>query len=140
MTLHESQYGDARRRPVNSALSGKPLDFGAGDVAIQINGYHLGVKASEWIRATPEQQAAALAQWAANLPEKASKAAPDQPAYDALSLADLKALAKTRGVDVSGKNTKPEIVQAFHFADLQASASSPVPAETAPDMTGLIGE
>lgn len=140
MPLHESQTGDAKRLPVNSALSGKPLDFSAGDVSFKINGWRVGVKAQEWANATPEQKAAAKAEWAANLP-KAAPSTPEKPAYDSLSLADLKALAKDRGVDISGKNSKADITNALHFADLQGLNAPPAPVDTAPlDLSGATGE
>ncbi len=138
--LHENMYGDAKRRPLNSALSGKTLDFSAGDPSFTINGYRIGVKASEWRAATPEQKAAAKAEWAANLPAKAASDAPEKPAYDSMSLADLKALAEQRGVDIAGRTSKSSITQALTFADLQAMNTSPAPSGIPLDLTDAKGD
>lgn len=141
MSLHESQYADANHRPTNSALSGKPLDFGGGDIAIQINGYHLGVKVLEWRTATPEQQAAALAEWADALPRNAPQTLLSADNYDTMTFAELKTMAKDRGVDISGRKSQADVLQALRYADLQAkSGTATSAASIPPDSSEMIGE
>ena len=139
MPLHPNQYADMNHRPTNSALSGKLLDFGAGDIAIQIGGYHLGVKAQEWSAATPEQQTAALAEWEAALPKTAPKTLLSADNYDTMTFAELKAMAKERGVDITGRKAQVDVLQALRYADLQAKSAAPVIPSTV-EPSEMIGE
>ena len=139
MSLHPNQYADSNHRPTNSALSGKLLDFGAGDIAIQINDYHLGVKAQEWNAATPEQQAAALAEWTDALPKAAPKTVLSADNYDTMTMAELKTMAKDRGVDISGRKSQADVLQALRYADLQAKSAAPVIPSTV-EPSEMIGE
>jgi hypothetical protein len=123
MPLHESQYGRDGLPAENSAISGKALE--AGDAFFSINGYSLGIKAREMHAITPEEFNALRAEWVGELP--AAVAVPESltPAYDEMSLEELKAAATERNVNITGRRSKEDIKQALRAADVMERFAPP---------------
>ena len=139
--LHESQYGDATRKPTRSALTGKPLADGDGAVYFKLNGYTVGVRAVEWRAVPQELRAAAKAEWTAALPTEAPQTqAIAVVDYDSMSFKELKALAEQRRIDVSGRRSTEDLIQALRYADLQGAFAEVEASGEALDLESAVGE
>lgn len=139
MPLHESQYGRNGMPAENSAISGKTLV--GGDAFFQINGYSLGISAREFRSISAEEFDALKSEWAADLPA-AVKPEALVPAYDDMSLEELKAVASERKLDITGRRSKEDIKQALRAADVRERFAPPVESAEGEslNMSGVIGE
>lgn len=139
--LNEQQIGQNGRKPERCAISGRALD--PEDIYFKVNGRYLGVKPREWRFLSQTEQDAMRAQWGSEVPADEAKnvAAVTSPDYEAQSLADLKALAEQRKVDITGKSGKPAIIQALRVADVSERFSPAVEAEVGQplDLSGVKG-
>lgn len=126
--LHESRIGQNGRKPERCAISGRALN--PEDIFFKVNGRYLGVKPREWAMLSQSEQDAMLALWQGEVPT-AEKAEPlvTSPVYEDMSLEDLKALAKDRKVDLTGKASKAAISQALRVADVSERFAPAAPAE-----------
>lgn len=125
MQLNSTQYGErlpdgSVRKPEVSALSGRPLV--PGDPRITLGRFIIGVTASEWHNMSKAERVAMKAEWEQALstvpePEPLAQAGPD---YDAMTVQELRQLAEGRGVDLSGRTRKEDIVQALRAEDVRA--------------------
>jgi hypothetical protein len=147
--LDETQYGETRedgtvREPEGSVISGRPIKPGDVRVSFGDSRYFVMVKAFEWRKMTEPEQAAMRAFWRDLLPAGAPVPPKVEKTYEDMTERELRQLGQDRGVKLSSRMGKDDLVNALRVADVTSrfgasadpavAAAFPPPAPDAPEV------
>lgn len=115
------------QEPARSALSGKPLAPGYAQINLG-GGRFVRVAGGEWRGLTRAERDALKAEWqrhARDVDAAAGREAPADPELDALSFNELKALAASENIDISGRRSAEDVRHAIRSARVHARFAEP---------------